>query len=99
MTDHHTVAERLRQALPLMSRHGISVTPVNYAVWYEYVSGENDDLRIAIDDLLQYLLESLDLPADRADHRRSRRGTRSTGRSRGSCGDDLDRPWRLPSKH
>lgn len=34
-----------RLALPLMSEHGIPVTPRNYAVWYEYVSGNEEVLK------------------------------------------------------
>ena len=45
--------EYLRLALPLMSRHGIAVTPVNYAVLYEYVSGNNQLLNQKFDELLQ----------------------------------------------
>lgn len=36
-----TLAEYLRLALPAMSRHGIPVTPHNYAVWFAHVSGEH----------------------------------------------------------
>jgi diguanylate cyclase len=32
-----------------MNQHGISVTPQNYAVWYEYVAGANLPLKEAID--------------------------------------------------
>jgi len=39
----------MRNAIPLMTQFGLSVTPRNYAVWYEYVSGENASLREAID--------------------------------------------------
>jgi len=45
-------AENLRLALPLISKHKSPVNPVNYAVWYEYVSGENLALSNAIDALL-----------------------------------------------
>lgn len=45
-------AEYLRLALPLMSRYGIPVTPANYAVWYEYVSGANQQLNKKIDEHL-----------------------------------------------
>lgn len=31
-------AEYMRLALPLMKRHGVPMTPDNYAVWYEHVS-------------------------------------------------------------
>lgn len=41
--------ENLRRALPLINKHKTPVNPVNYAVWYEYVSGENQQLNAAID--------------------------------------------------
>lgn len=37
-------AENMRLALPLMKKHGVPMTPDNYAVWYEHVSGANADL-------------------------------------------------------
>ncbi|PHS31409.1 MAG: GGDEF domain-containing protein [Methylophaga sp.] len=42
-------AEYMRLALPLMKKHGIAMTPANYAVWYEYVAGNNEALRFAVD--------------------------------------------------
>lgn len=61
-------SENLRRALPLINRYQTPITPVNYAVWYEYVSGNNQALMNAIDtrlskgeeitsDLTQYLYE------------------------------------------
>lgn len=44
-------SEYLRLALPLMSKHQIPVTPENYAVWYEYVSGTNQELNEELDQL------------------------------------------------
>ncbi|MEO2054113.1 MAG: hypothetical protein ABGX83_02215 [Nitrospira sp.] len=41
-----------RLALPLMSENGVPVTPRNYAVWYEYVSG-NGEVRETIDAILK----------------------------------------------
>jgi diguanylate cyclase len=35
-----------------MSKYSIPVTPENYSVWYEYVAGANDPLRVALDDLM-----------------------------------------------
>lgn len=43
-------SEYLRLALPLMSKHRIPVTPHNYSVWYEYVSGTNRELNDVIDN-------------------------------------------------
>lgn len=45
-------SENLRLALPLLNKHKAAATPVNYAVWYEYVSGENVALTSAIDSHL-----------------------------------------------
>ncbi len=45
-------AEYLRQALPLMSQNGVATNPINYAIWYEYVSGDNHALVEAVDELI-----------------------------------------------
>ncbi|MCX4190468.1 GGDEF domain-containing protein [Methylophaga sp. OBS3] len=61
-------SENLRRTLPLVNRYKTPITPVNYAVWYEYVSGNNQALINAIDtrlnkgdeitqELTQYLYE------------------------------------------
>jgi diguanylate cyclase len=42
----------VRLALPLMSQYNVPITPRNYAVWYDYVSGKSRDLREAIDAML-----------------------------------------------
>jgi len=47
---HDQAAEYMRLALPLMKKHGIAMTPANYSVWYEYVSGNNAALKDAVDD-------------------------------------------------
>ena len=46
-------AEYLRQALPLMSQNGVTTNPINYAIWYEYVSGGNMALVEAVDALIE----------------------------------------------
>lgn len=46
---HDKAAENMRLALPLMKKYGIAMTPANYAVWYEYVSGSNVALIDAVD--------------------------------------------------
>ena len=43
----------VRLALPLMSKHNVPVTPRNYTVWYEYVSGSNNELRSTIDTMIE----------------------------------------------
>jgi diguanylate cyclase len=46
---YQEAAECLRMALPLLSQYKLPVTPMNYAVLYDYVAGNNDALREAID--------------------------------------------------
>ena len=48
-----TASERLRLALPLMSRYHIPIAPLNYAVWYEYVAGSSPVLRDVIDRIVK----------------------------------------------
>ncbi len=45
-------AQYLRQTLPLMMKNNISADPINYAIWYEYVSGNNAQLKKDLDELL-----------------------------------------------
>jgi diguanylate cyclase len=45
-------SEYLRLALSHMGRFQIPFDPANYSVWYEYVSGKNEKLRVVIDDVL-----------------------------------------------
>ena len=45
-------AEYMRLAISMMKKHGIAQTPANYAVWYEYVSGNNANLMDALDEQL-----------------------------------------------
>lgn len=52
-------AEYMRLALPLMKKHGIALTPTNYTVWFEYVSGNNFALREAVDKHLNQSDEPL----------------------------------------
>jgi diguanylate cyclase len=44
-------AAYLRQILPLMSRYNIAIDPINFAVFYEYISGRNITLNNEIDAL------------------------------------------------
>lgn len=46
-------SERLRLALPLMARNQVPVTPENYWVWYQYVSGEIPPINESIDRALE----------------------------------------------
>lgn len=45
-------AEYMRLVISMMKKHAIAQTPANYAVWYEYVSGNNANLMEALDDEL-----------------------------------------------
>lgn len=51
--DAQKASENLRQIIPLINKHKTPVNPVNYAVWYEYVSGENKQLKDELDKTLQ----------------------------------------------
>lgn len=46
-------AEYMRLALPLMRKHGVPMTPDNYTVWYEHVSGANEALSLAINNMVK----------------------------------------------
>jgi len=43
----------VRLALPLMSKHNIPITPRNYTVYYNYVSGGNSELSKAVDTIIE----------------------------------------------
>ena len=51
--DKSQAGEYLRLALGRMAKHNLPATPVNYTVWYEYVSGRNLRLKNAVDRSLQ----------------------------------------------
>ena len=51
--DAQKASENLRQIIPLINKHKTPVNPVNYAVWYEYVSGDNKQLKNELDTTLQ----------------------------------------------
>lgn len=55
MKDELTVeksSEYLRQALPLMSKYRIPVTPRNFTVWFDYVAGRSAMLSEVIDAMI-----------------------------------------------
>ncbi|WP_417454181.1 diguanylate cyclase [Kiloniella sp.] len=41
------------KAITIMEQRGIPSTPPNYTIWYDYVSGKNTDLKIAVDKIIQ----------------------------------------------
>ncbi len=45
-------AEYVRLALPMMAQHNVAPNPMNFAVWYEYVSGRIPELRKFVDEIL-----------------------------------------------
>lgn len=51
-TDNEYNATILRQSIPMMAKHNIAPHPINYAIWYDYASGENKALTVAVDKLL-----------------------------------------------
>lgn len=62
-------SERLRMALPLMSRYKIPVTPQNYWVWYQYVCEDIRPIKETIDRLIE-AGEPVDEAATQALYRR-----------------------------
>ena len=46
-------AETLRIVLGLLARHDVVPVPVNFTLWYYYVSGNNSSLKSAMDQLLE----------------------------------------------
>jgi len=50
--DAQKASENLRRVIPLINKHRTPVNPVNYAVWYEYVSGDNLKLKDELDKQL-----------------------------------------------
>ena len=56
MADRKSIEELhsyVRLILPLMSKNFVPITPKNFTVWYEYVSGDNKKLRKTIDAMLE----------------------------------------------
>jgi len=51
--DKSKAGEYLRLALGYLAKHNQPASPVNYTVWYEYVSGKNQKLKNAIDSSIQ----------------------------------------------
>ncbi|GGU51300.1 diguanylate cyclase [Pseudomonas laurentiana] len=61
--DTQEAAALLKQAVPLMMRHGIPPNPVHYALWYTYCRGHEPDLNHQLDRLVK---EAGSFPADSA---------------------------------
>jgi diguanylate cyclase len=45
-------ASYLKQILPLMVRHNVAANPINYAIWYDYVAGNNAKLTEVVNKLI-----------------------------------------------
>ncbi|MBZ4678210.1 MAG: hypothetical protein JG763_839 [Shewanella sp.] len=52
MTLLQQAAQYLKKALPLMLKYRIPTTPVNYALWYAYVSERNPVLNAGLDQAI-----------------------------------------------
>ncbi|MCP4406507.1 MAG: GGDEF domain-containing protein [Gammaproteobacteria bacterium] len=50
---HSKSIEYLRLTIPLISKYKTTANPINYTVWYEYVTGANIALKRDIDSLLK----------------------------------------------
>lgn len=58
-------AEYVRIVLPLMIKNRVAPTPLNYAIWYEYVTGRNRELKEEVDRVVGSALEfSEDISAE-----------------------------------
>jgi len=45
-------AAYIKQILPLMVRHNVAANPINYAIWYDYVAGNNVKLTEVVNKLI-----------------------------------------------
>lgn len=45
-------ATYIKQILPLMVRHNVAANPINYAIWYDYVAGNNAELTEVVNQLI-----------------------------------------------
>ncbi|MDP3331457.1 MAG: GGDEF domain-containing protein [Methylococcaceae bacterium] len=45
-------AAYVKQILPLMVRHNVAANPINYAIWYDYVAGNNAKLTEVVNKLI-----------------------------------------------
>ncbi len=50
--NNNQAAEYLRKAIPLMVQHNIPPNPLNYALWYTYVSDRVPELNLQLDKTL-----------------------------------------------
>jgi diguanylate cyclase len=51
--DVQGAAEIIRLVLPTLSRLGIPANPINFAIWYQYYLGSNEELNAALDEVSQ----------------------------------------------
>lgn len=45
--------KRLKKVVPLMMKHHVATTPMNYALWYSYVGNDDEQLTSELDELLK----------------------------------------------
>lgn len=51
--EFETSFSHLKQTIPLLIKHKVAALPINYALWYTYVSNEHPELKLALDDVIQ----------------------------------------------
>jgi diguanylate cyclase len=51
--DFETSFSNLKQTIPLLIKHKVAALPINYALWYTYVSNESPELNNALNDVIQ----------------------------------------------
>src|SRR3989338_5610521 len=51
--DTREAAALLKQAVPLMMRHGIPPNPLHYALWYTYSKGQEPELNRRLDQTVK----------------------------------------------
>lgn len=53
-SDFETSFSNLKQTIPLLLKHKVSAIPINYALWYTYVSNDSPELKNALDQAIQH---------------------------------------------
>jgi diguanylate cyclase len=46
--------EYFRSAISLLGQHKITLSPINYRLSYDYISGKSEDLKFTLDELIQH---------------------------------------------
>ena len=51
-SDQKTISEIAKKVLLEMGQKGVTLTPENYQVWFEYCTGNNEDLTARINEIV-----------------------------------------------